>query len=66
MANSDYILEMRHITKSFGAVVALSNGCVRAKSGEVNALIGGNGAGKEAGYRTGTRGGDDAGGESVR
>lgn len=46
MANSDYILEMRHITKNFGAVVALSNGCVRAKSGEVNALIGGNGAGK--------------------
>ena len=46
MAKSDYILEMRHITKTFGAVVALSNGCVRAKSGEVNALIGGNGAGK--------------------
>ncbi|MBP0968633.1 MAG: sugar ABC transporter ATP-binding protein [Oscillospiraceae bacterium] len=46
MANSDYILEMRHITKSFGAVVALSNGCIRAKSGEVNALVGGNGAGK--------------------
>ena len=46
MAKGDYILEMRHIQKSFGAVVALSNGCVRAKSGEVNALIGGNGAGK--------------------
>ncbi|MBR4928984.1 MAG: sugar ABC transporter ATP-binding protein [Oscillospiraceae bacterium] len=46
MAKSDYLLEMRHIQKSFGAVVALTNGCVRARSGEVNALIGGNGAGK--------------------
>jgi len=37
---------MRHIQKSFGALVALSNGCIRAKRGEVSALIGGNGAGK--------------------
>lgn len=46
MSEENYILEMHNIKKHFGAVVALSNGYIRAKSGSVTALVGGNGAGK--------------------
>ncbi len=43
---SEFLLEMKHIEKKFGAIVALSDGYIHAKPGEVNALVGGNGAGK--------------------
>ena len=37
---------MHNIKKRFGAVVALSNGYIRAREGSITALVGGNGAGK--------------------
>ncbi len=40
------VLELRNVTKSFGAVVALSSGSLRADSGSIHALVGENGAGK--------------------
>ena len=40
------ILEARNICKTFGATVALNNAYVQLRSGEVNALVGENGAGK--------------------
>ncbi|MGA9746598.1 MAG: sugar ABC transporter ATP-binding protein [Nocardioides sp.] len=39
-------LELRGVTKSFGAVRALSAGSLRAESGSIHALVGENGAGK--------------------
>lgn len=43
---SDYILEMRNITKAFPGVVALNNVNLNVKAGEIHALVGENGAGK--------------------
>ena len=43
---SDYILEMKDITKEFPGVKALSNVCIKVKKGAIHALIGENGAGK--------------------
>lgn len=43
---SDYILEMRNITKTFPGVIALSNVNLKVKEGEIHALVGENGAGK--------------------
>lgn len=43
---SDVLLEASGLKKSFGGVVALSNGALRLKPGSVHALCGGNGAGK--------------------
>ncbi len=40
------LLELRHAAKSFGAVLALIDGSVELRAGEVHALLGENGAGK--------------------
>jgi len=43
---SEYILEMRNITKEFHGVKALDNVNLQVRKGEIHALIGENGAGK--------------------
>lgn len=43
---SDFILEMRNITKTFPGVKALDNVSFRVRRGEIHALVGENGAGK--------------------
>ena len=40
------VLELRDVSKSFGPVVALRSGSLRAEAGSIHALIGENGAGK--------------------
>ncbi|MCP1121724.1 ATP-binding cassette domain-containing protein, partial [Robbsia andropogonis] len=39
-------MELRHIAKAFGAVIALTNGTLRLDRGSIHALVGENGAGK--------------------
>ena len=43
---SEYILEMKGITKTFPGVVALNDVSLRVRRGTVHALVGENGAGK--------------------
>ena len=43
---SDYVLEMKGITKIFPGVKALDNVNFQLRSGEIHALMGENGAGK--------------------
>lgn len=43
---SEYILEMKNITKEFPGVTALCNVTFQVKKGEIHALVGENGAGK--------------------
>ena len=43
---SDYIVEMRHITKRFPGIVAHDDVTIQVKKGEIYALLGENGAGK--------------------
>ncbi|UOQ49261.1 ATP-binding cassette domain-containing protein [Gracilibacillus caseinilyticus] len=43
---SDYILEMKNITKTFPGVKALDNVNLQVQQGEIHALVGENGAGK--------------------
>ncbi len=60
----EYILELRHISKTFPGVVALKNVNLKVKSGEVHALLGENGAGKStlikilSGYHEPDKGGE--------
>ena len=45
-SNSEYIIEMKHITKRFPGIVANDNITLQLKKGEIHALLGENGAGK--------------------
>ena len=46
MIQSEYIVELRGITKKFPGVVALRNMSIAIRPGEIHGLIGENGAGK--------------------
>jgi ABC-type sugar transport system ATPase subunit len=62
--SSEYILELRHISKTFPGIVALKNVDMSVMSGEVHALLGENGAGKStlikilSGYHQPDKGGE--------
>ena len=43
---SEYIVEMKHITKRFPGIVANDDVTIQIKKGEIFALLGENGAGK--------------------
>lgn len=43
---NDYMVEMQHITKSFGKLIANNDVSLKIKKGEIHALLGENGAGK--------------------
>ncbi|MBQ9828244.1 MAG: ATP-binding cassette domain-containing protein, partial [Lachnospiraceae bacterium] len=43
---SEYIIEMRNITKEFPGIIANDNITLQLKRGEIHALLGENGAGK--------------------
>ena len=64
MSLDEYILELRHISKTFPGVVALKNVNMRVRRGEVHALLGENGAGKStlikilSGYHQPDKGGE--------
>jgi len=51
-ADAPVILEMQHISKSFGPVTALVDVSLRLRKGEVLALVGDNGAGKSTLIKT--------------
>lgn len=46
MSETQYVIEMQHITKQFGSFTANEDINLRVKKGEIHALLGENGAGK--------------------
>ncbi|MDP3176543.1 MAG: ATP-binding cassette domain-containing protein, partial [Spirochaetaceae bacterium] len=46
MTDSGFILEMRHVSKSFPGVKALDDVSIKVRPGSIHALMGENGAGK--------------------
>ncbi|MBR5261941.1 MAG: ATP-binding cassette domain-containing protein, partial [Oscillospiraceae bacterium] len=46
MDNSQYVIEMLHITKEFPGIMANDDISLQLKRGEIHALLGENGAGK--------------------
>ena len=46
MADNEFVLEMNHITKSYGQNTVLKDVTLRVRPGEIHALLGENGAGK--------------------
>ena len=46
MTASARAIELRHVTKRFGSVIALSDVSIAVNPGEVHCLLGDNGAGK--------------------
>ena len=46
MRMSDYIIEMKHITKRFPGIIANDDVSIQIKKGEIYAILGENGAGK--------------------
>ena len=62
MANTEYLLQMKNIVKTFPGVRALDGAAITVKPGEVVALCGENGAGKSTtmniltGYLSSTEG----------
>ncbi|GAB3246472.1 sugar ABC transporter ATP-binding protein [Chitinimonas naiadis] len=72
MSQSDYILELDHVSKIFGSVIALQDVTLQLKPGEVHCLLGDNGAGKStliktlAGVHKPTRGEYRIDGQPVR
>ena len=46
MADTEYIVEMQHITKRFGSLIANDDVSIQIKKGEIYAILGENGAGK--------------------
>jgi rhamnose transport system ATP-binding protein len=50
--NGSATLELRGVTKSFGAVIALADGTIKLTGGQIHALVGENGAGKSTMVKT--------------
>ena len=46
MADNEFVLEMNHITKTYGSNTVLKDVTLRVRPGEIHALLGENGAGK--------------------
>ncbi|MBQ4001723.1 MAG: ATP-binding cassette domain-containing protein, partial [Lachnospiraceae bacterium] len=46
MSEQPYVIEMRHISKTFGSLKANDDITLQLRRGEIHALLGENGAGK--------------------